>query len=290
MIIYKDIVELAPAFPFQIDQRVLSRLDNCADSFHWHDFCEITFVQNGKGNYYVNGIRYEMEEGDLIIFNHVEPHGWMIDQDMEVLVMIFSTAFVSELSSGYLKPFVERGSSFRNKVSGTESYAGKIAEVMKEIQQEYGEKALGYDLLIKADVLRILTILFRYYQNTPATEDHENIIEKSSNMKRLEEAFCYINEHYTEKITLGEVAKLVFMSENYFGSYFKRVTNTSFTDYLAMLRLKKAKLLMEQTDGNMVQIAMECGFNNMSNFYRIYKKHMGEAPRHKQKQVTNGEI
>ena len=59
-----------------------------------------------------------MGKGDIIIFNNVEPHGWkLLDEDMELLVMIFSPEFVAEklsfFDSGYLKPFVERGSNFK---------------------------------------------------------------------------------------------------------------------------------------------------------------------------------
>ncbi len=281
MVIYEDMVYLDSGFPFEIRQVVLNKKDNCEGSFHWHNFCEITYVQKGKGNYFVNGVKYEMKEGDLIIFNNVEPHGWMIQDDMDVLVMTFSTQFVSDLNSDYLKPFVERGSNFMNKVSRAEPYASEIAFVMNEIYKEYREKIQGYDLLIKADVLRILTFLIRYCQNTSAVFQIENLSQKKSNMKRLKEAFQYINDHYTEKITLGEVAGAVYMSENYFSAYFKKVTNTSFIDYITSLRLKKAGELMKHTDMSMVEIALECGFNNMSNFYRIYKKHVGELPKRK---------
>ena len=62
-----------------------------------------------------------MEEDDIIIFNNVEPHGWkLIGGDMKLLVMIFSPEFVAEklsiFDTEYLKPFVERGSNFKNRI------------------------------------------------------------------------------------------------------------------------------------------------------------------------------
>jgi transcriptional regulator GlxA family with amidase domain len=69
------------------------------------------------------------------------------------------------------------------------------------------------------------------------------------------------------------------MSESYFSSYFKKVANISFMDYVTNLRLKKATQLISTTDKPMCEIATESGFNNMANFYRIYKKHIGELPR-----------
>lgn len=60
------------------------------------------------------------------------------------------------------------------------------------------------------------------------------------------------------------------MSDNYFSAYFKKVANCSFIDYITDLRLKKATELLKISDMNMNEIALESGFNNMSNFYRMY--------------------
>ena len=72
-----------------------------------------------------------MEEDDIIIFNNVEPHGWkLIGGDMKLLVMIFSPEFVAEklsiFDTEYLKPFVERGSNFKNRIGREEEVSGEI--------------------------------------------------------------------------------------------------------------------------------------------------------------------
>ena len=97
-------------------------------------------------------------------------------------------------------------------------------------------------------------------------------------MKRLEQAYSYINDHYCEKITLEEVAASVYMSSNYFSSYFRRVANISFSDYVTRLRVNRAREMLRENGANVTEIAMECGLNNISNFYRLYNKHMGKTP------------
>ena len=73
-------------------------------------------------------------------------------------------------------------------------------------------------------------------------------------MKRLEQAFTYINAHYCEKITLEEVAASVYMSSNYFSSYFRKFTNISFSDYVTRLRVNRPGAASE--DGaNVTEIA-----------------------------------
>ena len=64
-----------------------------------------------------------------------------------------------------------------------------------------------------------------------------------------------------------------------FSSYFRKVTNISFSDYVTRMRINHARELLREGKKNVTEIAMECGFNNISNFYRLYKKHVGKTPK-----------
>ena len=277
----RDSIPLDKEFPFQISEVELNQANSRPGPWHWHSSFEITWVLEGKGNYFVNGQEYTMEKDDIIIFNNVEPHGWkLLGGNMKLLVMIFSPEFVAEkisvFDAEYLKPFVERGSNFKNRVGREEKVNEEIRISIREIHQEWNERKEGYPLMIKANVLRILTMLIRAYQDE--TKSGEMLKEKKNAMKRLEQAFTYINDHYCEKITLEEVAASVYMSSNYFSSYFRRVANISFSDYVTRLRVNRAREMLRENGANVTEIAMECGFNNISNFYRLYKKHMGKTP------------
>ena len=72
----RDNIPLDKEFPFQISEVELTPEKSRPGSYHWHSYFEITCVLGGKGNYFVNGQEYTMEEDDIIIFNNVEPHGW----------------------------------------------------------------------------------------------------------------------------------------------------------------------------------------------------------------------
>ena len=170
--------------------------------FHWHTFCEITTVIQGRGRYFVSGREYAMEEGDLIIFNNAEPHGWISsEEDMHLLVMVFQPEFVADkldaFGNEYLRPFVERGGNFQNRISHEDKGADRIREIMMEIRRENEAGEEGYRLMIRADVLRILTLLIRHYQD--GTKSSESLKEKSAAMQRLGEAFRFIEENFKKK-------------------------------------------------------------------------------------------
>ncbi|MBO5460279.1 MAG: helix-turn-helix transcriptional regulator [Ruminococcus sp.] len=260
----------------------MNRDNSRPGDFHWHNYFEITYVQSGRGKYFVNGQEYSVEEGAIIIFNNVEPHGWtLLDEDMRLLVMIFAPEFVAEklsfFNAGYLKPFVERGSNFKNCIGSDEPVSSELRKAIQEIYQEWQDRQEGYQLMIKADVLRILTMLIRRYQNDHISEKAIN--EKKKAMKRLEKAMEYIDEHYCEKITLDEVAAVAYMSSNYFSSYFRKMMQISFSSYVTRLRILKAREVLKEGNCNVTEVALQCGFNNISNFYRMYKKHVGKSPR-----------
>lgn len=282
MKLVRDNIALDKDFPFQISEVVLNHENSRPDTFHWHSYFEITYVQEGQGNYFVNGQEYMMEPGDIIIFNNVEAHGWkLMGEDMRLLVMIFSPEFVAEKLSvfdyEYLKPFVERGSNFKNRIGREESVSHEIRKGIREIYAEWQQQKEGYPLMIKANILRILTMLIRTYQDE--SKSGEMLKEKKTAMKRLEQAVSYIDTHYSEKITLDEVAAAAYMSSNYFSSYFRKVTGISFSEYVTRIRISRARELLRDTDKSVTEIAMECGFHNISNFYRLYKKHVGKPPR-----------
>lgn len=279
MIITRDAIELNPEFPFLIMEQMLYEKDNQEDFFHWHSYCEITYIKNGHGYYFVNGRRYAVSEKDLIIFNNVELHGWWVEEEqMEVVVMIFPAEFVSMpltmFDNDYLRPFMARGSNFRNKIGADEENAAEIVAIIQDISREWKSADVGCHLMIKAQVLRILTLLIRHYQKYGTGKNEAMLLsDKNRSMKRIETALYYINSHFTEKLSLETVAAVACMSPAYFSTYFKSVTHYGFSEYVTKLRLKKAKELEKTTDLNMFQIAMDCGFSNMSNFYRLNKKY-----------------
>ena len=133
----RDSIPLDKEFPFSDIRGRIKSANSRPGTWHWHSYFEITWVLEGKGNYFVNGQEYTMEKDDIIIFNNVEPHGWkLLGGNMKLLVMIFSPEFVAEkislFDAEYLKPFVERGSNFKNRV-GQEKVNEEIRISIREI-------------------------------------------------------------------------------------------------------------------------------------------------------------
>jgi transcriptional regulator GlxA family with amidase domain len=101
----------------------------------------------------------------------------------------------------------------------------------------------------------------------------------SYNSRRIEKTFKYMNQNFDKPVTLGEVARLANMSEVAFSRFFKQRTGNTFIDSLTEIRLGHASRLLIDTTQSVAEIAYHCGFNNISNFNRIFRKKKGCTPR-----------
>jgi transcriptional regulator GlxA family with amidase domain len=94
----------------------------------------------------------------------------------------------------------------------------------------------------------------------------------SYNSRRVETVMAYLNKNFEKEITLSEIAKLAAMSEVAFSRFFKLRTGKTFVDTLNEIRLGNASRLLIDTTQSISEIAYHCGFNNLSNFNRMFKK------------------
>lgn len=88
----------------------------------------------------------------------------------------------------------------------------------------------------------------------------------------------FIAAHHADDLSLETVAKAVHMSTFYFCKQFKKATGLSFTDYLARLRVEKAKELLLDPNARVSEVAFDAGFQSITHFNRVFKKHAGHSP------------
>ncbi len=282
MAIQEEPTHLNSRFPFSCFPIDVARSSARPNVFHWHHCLEITCIQSGAGNYFVNGKIYPVLPGDVMLFNSVEPHAWEVvgERKMHLLVSVFSAALVAEndgsFDSGYLRPFVEHGPHFENRLPGDDPAALLIQQLVRNMEEEWHDRREGHELLIKAYILQALGLLERYYQyaaGVPAQPDRP-----AGGIRRIGQSLDYIRENFHENITLAQVAGKACMCPTYFSAFFKKTTGVNFVDYLCRYRVFAAYRMIQCTDKSIMTVAEECGFRNMANFYRAYRRVLGESP------------
>lgn len=275
-----DTYSMDSDFPMNINKTWMRRQEYMFPYYHKHDFYEVSCVMKGSGTMTVGGKRYALEPGDVVILHRNEIHGWQITDDLLLFVLSFKSELIFDKVSlfdyEYLRFFEEKGNHFINKINHDEIYAGKIYHVMEDIYNEWIHEEIGRRMMMKSYVLRILTMLTRHYKNT--SKSLESDIVQNKQMERLATVINYIREHYGEKITLEQAASKAYMSTTYFSVFFKRTMGENFSEYLIRFRIYKACEMLKSQKCSVLEAAHSCGFNNLSNFYRAYKKIMGKTP------------
>lgn len=100
-----------------------------------------------------------------------------------------------------------------------------------------------------------------------------------SDSKRIQVAYRYILKNFTNHaIKIGDIAKLINMSDSAFSHFFRKYTNKSFTQFLIDMRIGYACKLLLDTDEPVSQICFDAGFNNITNFNRLFKKYRECTP------------
>ncbi|WP_455796586.1 helix-turn-helix domain-containing protein [Clostridium butyricum] len=107
-----------------------------------------------------------------------------------------------------------------------------------------------------------------------------NNTSESENYKveYIKTIISYIQKNYSEKIYIKDMARQINMNEQYFCRFFKSMIGRSPIEYLNEYRIKKIEELLISTDRKVMDICLECGFNNMGNFINVFKKFTGMSP------------
>ncbi|NLF27810.1 MAG: AraC family transcriptional regulator [Clostridiales bacterium] len=249
------------------------------DPLHWHKYYEIGLCTGKRGKFIYLEKVFEIGAGDIFLSNNNENHVAVADEGetVEFLFLIFLPSFISgpggrALDRRYLSMFNYNALTFRNKIDADHIAAGRIAQLMWEAHEIYKKRDMFFELALDIKVRQILLELVSVYEKS----DRNDTLNRIN--ARVRTAVEYINEHYTEKITIGQMAAMVGMNASYFRHIFKENMQIPFKAYLTILRLAEARRLLLTTERGVHEIIADVGYTNVSQFYRIFREYSHMTP------------
>ena len=246
---------------------------------HFHPEFEINFVKGGAGAKRIVGDHIgEIGEYELVLVGPNIYHGWenhkndQNKQMYEITIQFPRFLFDSELlNKNILKPIRELFKNANHGVLFSEETTKNLETKLNIISKKTGFdnfldfQSLLYDLAISRDQ-KILTNLSFNDQ----TDFH--------NSNRIEKVFKFVKRNYGKKIKIEEAATEVNMSVISFSRLIKQRTGKTFVEFVNELRLGYATRKLIDSNDSISEICYECGFNNISNFNRIFKKRQNCTP------------
>lgn len=267
--VIREITPLTSGDCFTVFSREKEKFDT---PLHYHNEYELHLILNARGAKRVVG-------GNIDVINDLELaligpnlyHGWFTnlcnnDDVTEIVIQfhsdLFDENFLKRNQLSYLKGMLQ------NAPRGI-LFSPETIEAVKDRILALNKKS-GF-----TSVLELLSILHELSTSPDmkTLSDLSFINEKFyHNSRRIEKVFEHMNNNYHRRVTLAEVARVVHMPEASFSRYMKKRTGKTFTDSLNEIRLGHASRMLIDSTTTVAEIAYECGFNNISNFNRIFKR------------------
>ncbi len=255
---------------------------------HYHEEMELNLIMNAKGARRIVGDHIDsIDDLELVLVGPNVYHAWFTHQCIseeirEVTIQWHKDLFEDKLlrrnQLSFIRSMMER--SQKGILFSRETIKAVMPRLLSLNQKN------GFD-----GVLELLSILhdlstsrnMRTLSDGSFTNQHFTY-----NSRRIERAFEYMNTNYDKPITLGEVAKLVSMTDVSFSRFIKKRTGNTFVDSLNEIRLGHASRMLIDTTHSISEISYHCGFNNISNFNRIFKKKKTCTPKEFRENFTSG--
>ena len=241
--------------------------------WHYHPEYELTYIIKGSG-YRIVGNSYEQFcDDDLVLLGNNLPHTWSSKLDNNVK----SDAIVIQFSKEFILPFLGLEESITIKNMLESSHKGIRFEVDKELISRIINlpETKGIDRVLK--LIAILDLLSKKQKKFIASNTFHNVVSKKSEM-RINKVCLFIQNNFYNKISLKEVADLIYLTESNFCKFFKKATGKTYSDYLNEIRINEACRLLVQSEKTVGQISYECGFETLSYFNRVFLKKKAVTP------------
>ncbi|TGG94236.1 AraC family transcriptional regulator [Natronospirillum operosum] len=246
--------------------------------WHAHDDYELHFIVATRGKVFVGDHIGPFAPGQLILTGPRLPHNWVCNGDqyraeLRDMALHFSPSTLDEAMRllpelNEIRPMLERSRSgleflgtdphwVRSQLAGIRETTG-LARLQRFL-------ALMQELAAWPDY----RLLSSVQVDSPANEAAQ---------QKINRVIDHVMAHYESPISLGDMARLVGMTETYFSRFFRQATGHRFVDFVNRVRISRACHLLVETDQHVTTICYEVGFNNVANFNRRFSDFKGMTP------------
>lgn len=241
-----------------------------AQHLHYDTDYTLAYFRKGSGTIKIEGTSYDISDGDVFLLHHNEIHFVSLAEDVyaERITVYTNESLFSRFSCNPEDFFCVFSKGKHNKIPAKTITKYGIGTLFDEILRYSKKKDEKNDVLCSCKLIELLEKLYELSEDKDMPSKENSFVS---------DVVSYINEHYTEILSIDEIAKEFFLSKYHLSRIFKTNVGLSLWDYVITKRLSYFNDLMR--NGKTVKDAcFSSGFQNYSNFYRLYKKHFGITP------------
>ncbi len=243
---------------------------------HWHSDFEFFYVVSGKVGYIVDGVQCTVKKGQMIFVNSARLHYsfWEDEQDCEYLCTIFHPSLLdSRVAQKYLSDITNEKSPSYLILHPEIPREKELIDFVIAFNHAAEQANPGYEFTMFSCVYEIMQRLFALIQAMP-----ESVPKDSRQLDAMHRMVGFIQQNYTDKITLTEIAEAGFVSKTSCGEIFKKYAGKPPVEYLNAYRIGKSAELLLSGSGTITEVAQQCGFCSASYYIETFRKVLGCTP------------
>lgn len=257
---------------------------------HWHEEMEFIYFKEGTFNVWLNAREFLIHAPAIMCVHAGELHSLSLSARGEESAVVFNLNILSfehydAIQAKLIRPLMDGRLRLPVMIEHTDplfskvkNYYTKIKQKIKEMNRYSSGNEIGKNssyLQIKLLLFDILSLLYENHYLQPV-KDIQN--ENEHQIENLKKVLMYIKENYSSPIRLEELASLVNLNAQYFCRYFKDHLGKTTTEYINEIRIEKAAEALLETNGKIITIAQDAGFDNIGYFIRKFKQEKGVTP------------
>lgn len=247
---------------------------------HYHDYIEMLYISSGMLHLVAGGKHLYAKKGDLVIINAKLPHVAIPCETTSYRVIQFMpqllySNFFSAFEIKYMIPFVMESEARLYTVGETSSFP--LGETVNRIFEEWDAKQIGYELMLRANILQLFTQIIRHTGSMQKGGAH--YAEASDSNVNIIRKILSLDSSTLLGMSCADAAAHCNMSYSYFSRVFKHVTGTCYKRYILQLRINEADRLLTDTDKNITEIASVVGFSSDAYFIQCFHECRGITPK-----------
>lgn len=246
---------------------------------HFHKEYELYYLLEGERYYFIDRQTYHVKKGSIVFIDQNQIHKTVGASNFyhdRILVQISDEVMVSLFNVlGDMDMSMELPGCF-GVLELNDSGQQYIEQVLFAIIDEMNKKRTGYEYVVKAKVTELVVFIMRCKKGEYTTFQVETV--KTEKHKKVHEIAEYINLNYKNKVSLDDISKHFYVSKSYLSRIYKEVTGFTVNEYINIVRIKKAKLLLEATDKAITEVAEQVGYDSITYFEKVFKVYMEISP------------
>lgn len=268
-------------FPMTVNHDDLWSFEGKNVPIHWHNDLEINLIREGEAVFQVYQKSYRVRTGEGFLLNRNVPHSCSSPGNEHVR---YSTILVrpdflygdfgSDVERKCFQPFLQNSAIPCIYLTGFDENGKEILQKLNQVEEAFDRKRFCYELKIKGLLCEAFAMILYGHRQELTKFVPANLQE----LERLEKMLNYLNMHFTEVISLQDLADQVHLSREVCCRLFKKMTGKTITGYLEEYRVNKSFSLVQSGQYSMTQITEMVGFSNPSRFASSFRKRFGCNP------------